>query len=109
MKLRLGFVSNSSSSSFICRTDKTEEEIILFLTKLLDLYNEATGTTLKYEDCFQQPRMGSKNDEKYLKDWEENIEAVGQVIIESAGDNSIPYELFDLINLAFNAERIHLG
>jgi len=34
---------------------------------------------------------------------------IGKIIIESNGDNSIPFELYDLIESAFNAERFHLG
>jgi hypothetical protein len=33
----------------------------------------------------------------------------GKIIIESATDNSIPYDLFDEIESAFNAERHHMG
>jgi len=34
---------------------------------------------------------------------------IGLIVINSAGDNSIPYELFDMIESAFNVNRIHLG
>jgi len=34
---------------------------------------------------------------------------IGQVVLYSASDNSIPYPLFDLMEHTFSAERIHLG
>jgi hypothetical protein len=33
----------------------------------------------------------------------------GQILVYSRGDNSIPYELFDLISNYLNAQRYHLG
>lgn len=34
---------------------------------------------------------------------------IGKIFIESAEDNSIPFEIFDWIESAFNATRYHLG
>jgi hypothetical protein len=39
----------------------------------------------------------------------ENLENIGKIIITSAEDNSIPSELMDWIETAFNARRYHLG
>lgn len=35
--------------------------------------------------------------------------ALGKIIIEGTGDNSIPYELFEQIEELFSATRCHLG
>jgi len=109
MKLRLGFVSNSSSSCFICNTDKTEEEIVDYLKKLLDIYNEGVGTSYTFEECFKPIRVGGECDEKELNNWDEQVNALGKVLIESEDDNSIPYQLFEIIEEAFDATRIHMG
>lgn len=45
----------------------------------------------------------SRNTQK-IKD-----KVMGQVVLYSAKDNSIPYSLFDLIEQTLNADRIHLG
>jgi hypothetical protein len=109
MKLRLGFVSNSSSSCFICSTDKTEEEVLHLLNKMIELYNEASGESYTFDDVFLQPKMGSKKLDDELEDYADEADTTGKLIIESRSDNTIPSELFDLIEMAFNATRIHLG
>ncbi len=53
--------------------------------------------------------------EKYFEDWKSvNIpkikeKVIGNIVIESRCDNTIPYPLFDLIENVLNAERQHLG
>jgi len=128
MKIRTGFVSNSSSSSFICRKKMTIEEATEKTKILLDAYNKLFDKNLKYEEVFFPPYKGSKKYDEELKRWhyigptdknnkwsilEENrtqVETtVGRIIIDSESDNSIPYELFELIEEAFDAIRLHLG
>lgn len=48
---------------------------------------------------------------KIIDDNKEKFEdgMLGVVILESSSDNSVPYEMFDMIEAKFNAERIHLG
>ena len=51
----------------------------------------------------------------YLDEWKkgnyEKVKAmsIGQILIKSVEDNSIPYDMFDTIESAFKADRIHLG
>jgi hypothetical protein len=53
--------------------------------------------------------------EKYFEDWKAvNIpkikeKVIGNVVIESTDDNSIPYPLFEMIEGVLNASRQHLG
>ena len=114
MKIRQGFVSNSSSSSFVCDISMPLDEIKKKLNLMLDTYNKLHIIEKQYDDVFREPFIG---DEKYEKDsisffrkHYDNLPTVeDKVIIESADDNSIPYELWEQINFVFNAQRIHLG
>ena len=113
MKVRTGFVSNSSSSSFVCQTDMSMLLIERTMHKLIDLYEDAVGVCS--EEKLFEVIEGSKAYDEMLKDWDYldcygvDGTTVGKIIIESASDNSIPYELFDLIKTIFKAERLHLG
>lgn len=126
MKIRQGFVSNSSSSSFICDTKLSRSEIKEQLQKILafskELFSDSTSDYLKEQlDLPYSEIFGSigKVTKKYLKDIsfflseytdeEKEKYFLGKTYIHSAHDNSIPYELWDLICSKFNAQRIHLG
>jgi len=117
MKIRKGFVSNSSSSSFICQVDISTERALEILEKILSCFNDVFGIDRGFHDVFKVPFIA---EEGYLKDWiiedpqyeyeNNNIRsAPGKLVIESAGDNSIPYCLFGLLEDRFDAIRIHLG
>ena len=125
MKIRWGFVSNSSSEAFICNTDKSIEQITKELGHLLEVYNEMTNSHESFGKVFELPFIGNDSNTKDIRDylsvykkdpsffvtfhgsaWKNPI---GKVIICSTGDNSIPYELFDLIESTYDATRIHLG
>ncbi|MHA1468964.1 MAG: hypothetical protein ACTSSP_00230 [Candidatus Asgardarchaeia archaeon] len=113
MKIRTGFISNSSSSSFLCRGNFTPEEAKDILQETLDFYNKMCGTDKTFGSVFEEPRLGTKADFKfYSEDWEIGVieeEVVGHLIINGCDDNSIPYELFYLIERKFDAQRFHLG
>jgi len=109
MKARTGFVSNSSSSSFICSTDKTPEEVKEILIEILKTYNKVTGDqSLEFEDAFEHIFYGDANYNAQLS-YYSNMDTTDKVVITSAGDNSIPWCLFDLIEYVFHARRVHLG
>jgi hypothetical protein len=66
------------------------------------------GTKHKFKDVFKKPFIADYEYEKYLSGWGEHT-CLGNPIIESASTNTIPYELFEIIQRKFNAERVHLG
>ena len=115
MKFRKDFVTNSSSSCFVCDTKRPVGDVKFELKKMLDFYNSTFGSNLTFDEVFQEPFVytedmlpKTREKKKYSWDYEEE-ETVGKVIIMSADDNSIPYELFDMIESKFKAWREHLG
>jgi len=122
MKLRNGFVSNSSSSSFVCNKYATEynnykasdmkavKEKLVKIFKCMKTLELLTPKT-KFSDVFQEPRKATKADIKDLNSgWSADLKYNDEMfLINSTSDNTIPYQLFILIEDIFNAERIHLG
>ena len=116
MKLRNGFVSNSSSSSFICGTQMSLEEVkealeaIRKVATLLKI-NDPTGY---YGQMWEEPFIA---DQSYVErvDWyldyynKPHSEVIGKIVIHSISDNTIPYALHGLIEDGFDADRMHLG
>lgn len=129
MKIRTGFVSNSSSSSFICNAfdyegyepkELTVEIVISKLKTMIEMYNKMEDTNLSYEDAIGSVGLGDEEIASYLKGYGQHGYSIGdrdwtlddiknKIVIMSAGDNAIPYELFELIKSSFDAERVHLG
>ena len=122
MKIRKGFVSNSSSSSFVCnhyeseynKMKKFDKEEILRQLRIMHRFVIELGIRTKdckFEDMFGEVRKATKGDIKELNEgWSCNFKYNEQMfLINSTSDNSIPSELFNLIESGFNAERVHLG
>ncbi len=109
MKVRMGFVSNSSSEAFICRTSKGLRQIETELRVLLEFYNDFLDHNHKFIEVFDFPRHITPDDSKEFKDYNYRVGRNASIVIRSADDNSIPYSLFELIEEAFDADRIHLG
>jgi len=59
-----------------------------------------------WNDEVEKQEVGAYK-EKYYEDIKKGM--IGYTCIYSSDDNSIPYELFELIESAFNGDRIHLG
>ena len=112
MKTRLCFVSNCSSSSFVCTSEHTKEEVTKWLEFLTDFWTEWSMLNVDFLDMFELPFEATKSYIREMNnDWGPLYQPIqeGQIIIESYRDNSIPYELFDLIERKFEAFRIHRG
>lgn len=112
MKVRSGFVSNSSSSSFVCNTTMTIKDVEKTLHQLLDFYNEFFNENLKFDEVFKKPFYPTKEFVKHMnEEWGHLYYDYSEdkMVIESTDDNSIPYALFDLIEKKFDACRNHLG
>lgn len=78
------------------------------------VYYKASEEKQKKMDLERDRMAEMKLEEEYDKKWldrnmKELKKLVGHVCILSESDNSIPYDLFDKIETAFNAERQHLG
>jgi hypothetical protein len=119
MKTRQGFVSNSSSSSFVCNVYSDHFKVtemgevkkclvkMLKCMKILGLIRPRT----RFSSVFQEPRRATKADIAELNDgWGAGLEYhEGMFLINSTRDNSIPYAFFGVIEDAFGARRVHLG
>lgn len=132
-------ITNSSSELFVCNTDKTIEAVKEVLQVMLDTYNEVVDSSLSFDNCFGEvgyvkdlpglveTYVDYKTPWNCLYDWgtieyqkwqaQQRVQLLerlpddfsNHVMICSRSDNTIPYELFRLIETAFNAERTHLG
>ena len=123
MKIRNGFVSNSSSSCFVCNPmggledyakdyeNYTAGEATEILQKMLDFYNDILDENLEFDEAFEV-KIAEEEDIKFLKEWDDNWvreRVEGKLLIYSACENTIPYELFEFISAKFHAWREHLG
>ena len=124
MKIRNGFVSNSSSSCFVCNPmggiedyardykNYTVEEAKEILQEMLNFYNNMFEEELQFDDVFGEIKIADEKDVEFLSDWDASWtreRVYGKLLICSACDNTIPYELFELIGTKFHAWREHLG
>jgi hypothetical protein len=125
MKIRKGFISNSSAASFICGKEWNLEEVKTKLHRILEGYNIMTDCELEFDNIFQEPYLcldGDPFQEKEIEEMYPNRDVSfrkihkilekdvkNRVVIQGAHDNSIPYELFDIIENQLNAEHYHLG
>ncbi len=111
MKIRAGFVSNSSSEAFICNSGHSIKETKIILQEIITFYNKMFADNLDYYDIFEDPKIATKEDIKMLDDYSytPKPEDYTSVIIFSAGSNSIPYVMFEIIDKKFESWRVHLG
>jgi hypothetical protein len=116
MKIRQGFASNSSSSSFVCKTDLSIKEVKRELESMIShlgavmkedyIYDEIFGDIVKTEKEINQAESWYVNNDG---DWARKRFAEASIIIRSASDNTIPYYMHEIIEEKFDAFRIHRG
>ena len=111
-------ITNSSTELFITNNRKTIDQVKDILEEIIDHYNDGVEKRL-----YEESEKLSINDflvyiytkEKYDNrskgyDWDyEKKKNIGKIMIEGAEDNIIPYEIFDMIERVFKAEREYLG
>jgi hypothetical protein len=126
-------ITNSSSELFVVHGNKTIEQIEAILRKLVDNYNanqeigayDKYSCQISYDECFGDIYIYTKEmcaedeaeadrcQKQYGDDctygYEGRKENIGKIFIESKSDNTIPYEMFDMIHNIFNTSRYHLG
>ncbi len=122
MKTRNGFVSNSSSCSFIVTAKQTPEETEIRLWEVVNFYNKMTGTDYtvkdffypcfvatgefakKYEADLLEGDKGSWSNGWYGRKVKEMGGVKGQTIIHpNCEDNDFPYAMNDMIQAFCNA------
>lgn len=116
MKIRTGFVSNSSSSSFIIDSLKfTIEEVkekMEVMRELFNLTGKEEGSCVFLEEDYAVFIASEEYEKEMIKEWGEYYnykDCASKIILNSTKDNSIPYELFDFIENAFDCSRYRLG
>jgi hypothetical protein len=118
MKLRSGFVSNSSSNSFIILDRSiTEKDIAYKMDIIQEMYMKLTGDTFEYnvvkqtkENLLEELYRFNEKSDTYISNMIRRVDTPENILsIVDVEDNGIPSDLFDLIEGVFNAERMHWG
>ena len=136
MKIRKGFISNSSSTSFVIdyyveKKDRTSlKEVKETVDRIIKAYNiiyktklqkKRTFTIGKITDEIIKARIDFEREYAYddkgewgpqpiSKDRKKAIEnQKGKIIINSVEDNSIPYLMQEMIENVLNADKWHWG
>lgn len=110
MKIRSGFVSNSSSSSFIVRADSVKHVAIACLKRWADDYLKETKGCVNIREFFDQLRETfNNNDIKEIQELKlkfENIEDDLEDLLHENDMVEYPSWVLDMINQAFDVLSI---
>jgi len=118
MKIRNGFVSNSSSSSFLIDATKySKEKVTEYIESLLVAHNIIENTDLSLEDiCFINNTSGSVFFKEVAEFYSANKDLVHRdadkypdcIVVDSTSDNSIPWNIQDALE-RIAIKRQHWG
>ena len=109
-------ITNSSTELFVCDTDKSIETVKQMLQQLINQTlienGQITIPCPIYGEIFDEPFIYTKEmyDDRSDYAWGYEKESnIGKIMIMGSDDNSIPYELFNVIESTFDATSWHLG
>lgn len=109
MKIRDGFVSNSSCSSFLVKDNRSEREVKEIMGKIVDAWNTVSENEQKCYDHDWEVVTLSAEDVKDIKDYYGVDCHENQIMIKSASDNSIPYGIVSLLEHVRWLKYFHRG
>jgi len=122
MKIRADFVTNSSSSCFVVQTGEDVATVKKALQRILKGYGiMMDADVLPYDSVFQDPYVYSLEMYKSLLaeckhyNWKDlcwryqEPENIGKIIVLSANDNTVPWDICEIIERRFKTGREHLG
>jgi len=109
-------ITNSSTELFVCDTEKSAEAVGELLREVLAGYNVSMGTDFQFDAVFCEPEVATAESVRQLgADWGDYYRMPhlkeGAILIYGAADNSIPYEMWGMIEsrLGWAVDRVHLG
>lgn len=114
MKSRKGFISNSSSTSFVIDATKyPEEKVTSFIQKILEALNELTNTKITLNNiCHIHTDNSVEQINKQIKEFYSHDDSVLHkgpvVIVDSVDDNSIPWTVQEVLE-SIALKRQHWG
>ena len=103
-------ITNSSTELFVSDTKKSVAAVKDILQSAIDLHNKSINENSVFSDIFEEPEYFE--DGYKIDGWEDyhSTEIQKGVTICGIGDNSIPYWMWEFIEVVFsNVERFHLG
>lgn len=112
MKIRSGFVSNSSSSSFLFRSELPKEELEQKIVDICEFLTETIGVNITPEmlEVLGKEELGEAYEEKwYMENSRFFVDYEFDYLIREVG-YSLPTGLIEpLFEYAFDAVRIYRG
>lgn len=124
MKIRKGFVSNSSSASFIVdyyggmKTTQCVKDVNKVVDRAIKAYNILKESNLEKDNILKITTVDDKLIKKKI-DWDSDDNTTeqeeewrsmkGKVVIHTTDENSVPYGLYAMLDLVLYIERWHWG
>lgn len=96
MKIRCGFVSNSSSGSFIFPEGMSEYEVVELIKKVENILTDLTGKPVSSGLTIPDLEWASRS-------------KTGKVRLYTIGDNTCPYKFMMFLEYVIGADYEHYG